>query len=409
MLMIPTQVLSLWFGGLFSFALIGGGAYLAYRWYEDAWRLDPLLDRWVFDPDLGWNAQTAFLAAAIALLAWAFLGGLIGRLLSGAGKAPGGKAGREPEPVTPRQVRRLKRPDGSELHVELHGPEDAPAIVLTHGWGANADEWRDLVRDLSGRFRLIAWDLPGLGRSTRPTNRDYSLENLAGHLRAVAELAGDRPVVLAGHSIGGMITLTYCKQFPADLGPRVAGLVLAETTHTNPVRTTKNAALYTALEKPVLVPLLWLMIGLSPLVRLMLWTTYLNGSAHRSTRRDGFAEGGKWGRIDWVTRFQLQAPPAVLARGMFGMLRYDATGVLPGIGIPTLVVPGDLDTVCLPEASERIAREAPGARLEPLAPAKHMALIEHPDRFSAQVAAFADACLEPGEALAGPAHQRTGR
>jgi pimeloyl-ACP methyl ester carboxylesterase len=42
-----------------------------------------------------------------------------------------------------------------------------------------------LKKELSDEFRLIVWNLPGLGRSTRPTNRDYSLENLSRHLEAV--------------------------------------------------------------------------------------------------------------------------------------------------------------------------------------------------------------------------------
>ncbi|MBA3575779.1 MAG: cobyrinate a,c-diamide synthase, partial [Pseudonocardiales bacterium] len=71
-------------------------------------------------------------------------------------------------------------------------------------------------------------------------------------LDAVVALAGNAPVVLLGHSIGGMISLTYCKLFPESVGPRVSGLVLVHTTPTNPVRTTKNAGLYTALQKPVI-------------------------------------------------------------------------------------------------------------------------------------------------------------
>ena len=100
--------------------------------------------------------------------------------------------------------------------------------------------------------------------------------------------AGGRPAVLVGHSIGGMITLTFCKVFPEALGRRVAGLVLAHTSYTNPVRTTQMAGLYTAIEKPVLIPLMYLTIATWPLVWLMNWMSYLNGSAHRSTHKASF-------------------------------------------------------------------------------------------------------------------------
>jgi pimeloyl-ACP methyl ester carboxylesterase len=284
--------------------------------------------------------------------------------------------------------------------VVIDGPPDAPTIVLTHGWGANRDEWLELRHHLAGRFRLIMWDLPGLGRSKRPDNRDYRLETLAGHLDAVVGLAGGRPVVLLGHSIGGMITLTYCREFPEALGPKVAGLVLVHTTYTNPVRTTKHAPLYSALERPLIVPLLHLTIALSPLVWLMNWMAYLNGSTHLSTARQSFAGGQTREQLGRCARFAPHGPPAVLARGMFGMLRYDATAALRSINVPALVVPGDRDPILPPEASERIRDGIPGARLQTLSPARHMGLIEHHERFAREVATFVSSCAGTPEGRA---------
>ena len=115
------------------------------------------------------------------------------------------------------------RAGGAELHVETSGPADGPPVVLTHGWGLDAGEWCYAREQLARDHRVIAWDLPGLGQSGRPLADDWSLEKLAGDLDAVLALAGDRPAVLAGHSIGGMIVLTHCKLFPASAGRRVAG------------------------------------------------------------------------------------------------------------------------------------------------------------------------------------------
>jgi pimeloyl-ACP methyl ester carboxylesterase len=67
---------------------------------------------------------------------------------------------------------------------------------------------------------------------------------------------------------------------------------------------------------------------------------------------------------------------------MLGMLRYDATAVLKEINVPALVLAGDRDSVCKPEASERMQRDIPGAQLTQLAPANHMGLIEHHTRFA---------------------------
>jgi pimeloyl-ACP methyl ester carboxylesterase len=274
------------------------------------------------------------------------------------------------------------------LQVESYGPDDAPPIILTHGWGLNSTEWYYQKRHWADRFRLIVWDLPGLGLSTRPQNNDYSLENLAHDLRAVLEVAGNRPAILLGHSIGGMITLTFARLFPELLGREVAGLALIHTTYTNPVRTVSLARLATALERPLIVPLLHLTIWLSPLVWLMTVSSYLNGTAHLTTKRAGFAGTESWSQVDFSTRFQLGAWPGVLARGMFGMLNYDATETLKTIGVPTLVVPGDRDPVCVPEASEVMEREIPTAQLVALTPARHMGLIEHHETFAQRVGDF---------------------
>ena len=65
-------------------------------------------------------------------------------------------------------ISQLGRPDGSQLRVECYGREDAPPIILTHGWGANSTEWDYLKKELSDAFRLIVWDLPGLGLCAKP-------------------------------------------------------------------------------------------------------------------------------------------------------------------------------------------------------------------------------------------------
>jgi pimeloyl-ACP methyl ester carboxylesterase len=393
--MIPTSIFRIWFLGLLSWILLGVGIYFGHRWYQQAWSYDFNLQRSYFDPHIGYNHQTLLLSVAGCLLFLVLAGGLTVRgILSLLAKA------KNPNEVSelPKKSRegatvsQIDRPDGSQLRVECYGREGAPPIILTHGWGANSTEWDYLKKELSGEFRLIVWDLPGLGMSTRPTNRDYSMENLCGHLEAVLALAGDQPAILLGHSIGGMITLTFCRLFPKALGDRVRAIALVQTTYTNPVRTTNMAGLFTALERPILVPFLHLTIWLSPLIWLSNVMSYLNGSALLSTKSSGFAGTETWEELDFVARFQLQASPAVMARGMLGMLRYDATSVLKNINVPALIVAGDRDSVCKPEASKRMQRDIPGAQLTHLVPAKHMGLIEHHTRFAQMVKTFASLC-----------------
>jgi len=213
------------FFGLFSRVLLGVGIYLSHKWYQRAWSYDFNLHRSYFDPHIGNNYETFLLAVAVGLLLWALAGSVIVRGILSLFTQTKGSAGRDALPKRSRQrarEHRLSRPDSSELRIESYGREDAPPIILTHGWGANSTEWDYLKKELAGDFQLIVWDLPGLGRSTRPTNRDYSMENLSRDLEAVLGLTSDRPAILLGHSIGGMITLTFCRLFPEALHRRSA-------------------------------------------------------------------------------------------------------------------------------------------------------------------------------------------
>jgi pimeloyl-ACP methyl ester carboxylesterase len=420
---MPFHILGTWFRGLVSIAIIVGGIYLLSRWYDESHVVmasgpGPIVQnqrsegdrseenspairpaRTVLRYEPGMNRQTAYLASGIALLSLAGAGRWLRRLgsmmLSGAQTGQGAVTD-EPSSDRSGEVHKIRRPDGSSLRIETYGPADAPPLVMTHGWGADSTEWFYAKKSLAGRFRLILWDEPGLGLSTKPDNNDYRMENLAADLGAVLTFAGDLPAILVGHSIGGMIVLTFCKVFPESLSRRVAGLVLVHTTYTNPVRTTKMAGLYSAIETPVIIPLLYLTIAVWPLVWVMNWLSYLNGSAHRSTHKASFAGTETRGQLDFFARFMPRARPDVLARGMLGMIAYDATATLKTIPAPILVVTGDQDSTTLPEAGDHIARCAPNAELATLAPAKHLGLIEHHSTFGKLVADFAEACLATG-------------
>ncbi|MCI3241103.1 alpha/beta fold hydrolase [Streptomyces spinosisporus] len=97
--------------------------------------------------------------------------------------------------------------DGSRIHVEVHGPEGAPAVVLAHGWTCSTAFWAAQIRDLAVDHRVIAYDQRGHGRS--PASRVCSTEALADDLEAVLKetLAPGEKAVIAGHSMGGMTVM----------------------------------------------------------------------------------------------------------------------------------------------------------------------------------------------------------
>jgi pimeloyl-ACP methyl ester carboxylesterase len=176
--------------------------------------------------------------------------------------------------------------------------------------------------------------------------------------------------------------------FPELLGRSVARLVLVHTTYTNPLSTVAWPRLARALQKPVIEPLLHLQIWLSPLVWLLNWLSYWNGSAHRSAARTSLAGTETRSQLDFVASFQPRHSPAVLARGALGMLQYDATEVLQRISVPTLVVAGDRDPVTSFAANARNEVEVADGHIQKLVPGKHCGHLEHDRLFAERVAAF---------------------
>lgn len=425
---MPFQILGIWLRGLLSLAFLGLGIYLVHHFYEakrpvtrhvvqlpEARAMEPA------DPDrtdgdaarprrevvehragwtLGADRETAFLILGLMLIGGSLGGGLLGWrvFLALKGNSTGEAAQRDvPSDLAERKgtVHRVRRPDGCELHAVALGPEDAPTLVMTHGWGADSAEWKYSLEKLAERHRVIVWDLPGVGRSTRHPDNDFSLERMAGDLDAIIDLAGMKPVVVVGHSIGGMIALTYCQIKPEAIGSRVAGLALVHTTFTNPVETTKHAALYRALQKPLLEPLCHAMIVLAPVFWVLDWLSYLNGSAHRSTHRDSFSGKEPWNKLDFVARYITKYWPAVLARGMLAMFRLDAKGTLGTINVPTLVVAGERDNTTEPWASGVMAESIPSASLVNLDEMKHQGHLERDAVFADALVRFVDGLSAP--------------
>jgi pimeloyl-ACP methyl ester carboxylesterase len=281
----------------------------------------------------------------------------------------------------------------SRLHVELYGPKDAQPLILTHGWGVDSTEWHYIKRHLADRFRLIVWDLPGLGKSPAPSDGRYSMDRFAADLRALIDLAAGRPAVLVGHSIGGMIILSLCRLFPQQLGSTVAGVVLANSSHLKPTKTTTVSRVIEALQKPLFTPLMHVIIWLSPLFWVLQWLGYLNGSAHVVSAITGFGGGQTRGQIDRGAYLSTCASPAVVARGELAMFGYGPEReTLSRLSVPALVVTGHLDRITIPEASEDMAETAPQGHLLRLAPAGHMGVWEQHETFTTALASFAQHC-----------------
>ncbi|HEY0797344.1 MAG TPA: alpha/beta hydrolase [Acidisarcina sp.] len=291
------------------------------------------------------------------------------------------------------EIHDLKRSDGTTIHAEIFGPAGAPTLLLTHGWSTDNTEWFYAKRQLAGQFRIIVWDLPGLGETMPRADDNFSLENMAADLHAVLGLADGKPVVLVGHSIGGMINLTFCKMYPEDLGPRVAGIVEVDSSYTNPIRTTKNSKLNLALQKPVGEPLLHTMIALSPVFRAMNWVSYQEGFQSSSNAKSAFDGTETRGQLDLVSRYSFESSPGVVAKGTLAMFHWDMTPELPQVTVPVLMIVGKDDTTTLPEASEKMVSTIPRGQLQVLPIGRHYTLLESNGAVDSAIAKFASGVL----------------
>jgi len=132
------------------------------------------------------------------------------------------------------EPRQVTTTDGILLHAEVDEPDrptDEPAIVFVHGYALNLDCWHFQREHFRGSHRLVFYDQRSHGRSERSPAGNATIEQLGQDLLSVIEeLVPDGPVVLVGHSMGGMTVMSLAEQRPDLFGDRVVGVGLVSTT-----------------------------------------------------------------------------------------------------------------------------------------------------------------------------------
>jgi pimeloyl-ACP methyl ester carboxylesterase len=133
---------------------------------------------------------------------------------------------------------RTVRLDGRGLTLFLYeaGASDAPAMLLIHGLGDEADTWRHVVAPLAERYHVLAPDLPGFGRSDKP-NRAYTLPFLRDTLLALMDALGLEQAALMGHSLGAVLAQLAALERPGRVPALslVSGTLTSRAQKLNPV------------------------------------------------------------------------------------------------------------------------------------------------------------------------------
>lgn len=280
--------------------------------------------------------------------------------------------------------------DGTVLHADALGPADAPVILLAHGYVLSARAWHYQQRDLAGEFRVVAYDQRGHGRSERAAHGDYSIRALGRDLAAVLDAVAPpgTPVVVAGHSMGGMTVLSYADQFPDAVPRRLAGAALLDTTAADVVRGTAFSA-GSAMAASILGLAAARAVGLRPPDRVR-----YSSVSMLLTREIGLSSTASPAHVAFTQEMALACPKEVSAALMPALTSLDVREAAGRLTVPTMVLVGEADRITPPGASRELVKLLDLGELVVLPEVGHMAPLEAHRDVTAHLRAFARRCLE---------------
>lgn len=287
---------------------------------------------------------------------------------------------------TPDEEHTVRATDGVELHVEVDHPRGEteagrPTVVLSHGYCLNLTSWvfqRRALRDAG--YRVVLWDQRGHGRSGMGPKESISIDQLGDDLhRVIEEVVPTGPVVLVGHSMGGMSMMALALEYEDFVRSRVVGAAFVATSPGD---------------------LSGVSYGFGPLGGKLIRRLTPLTSSLLAPRQKLVDTSLKQTRdvVDFVVdhlSFGSPVPLSVaqLATDMIFGTRMEVIAAFFPVfdehdkrealkafdGVETLVISGTADRLTPPEHSESIVRLIPGAEHILVLDAGHLIMLEHPD------------------------------
>jgi pimeloyl-ACP methyl ester carboxylesterase len=280
--------------------------------------------------------------------------------------------------------------DGVPLHVEVDeisdfaGPNAAsqPAyaditVVFSHAYALNLDAWHYQRKALRGEARLVLYDLRGHGRSGRGAPASATIDQLGADLERVIEtVAAEGPLLLVGHSLGGMSVMALAERRPELFRDRVVGVALLGTSPGKLADVTWGAPAYSAKVLRRAAP--GLVAALGRQHRIIERGRRLGRDvAFLLTKRYSFASDVSPSLVDFTARLLESTPVDVVAEFFPTFTSHDKLGALEALhGVETLVLVGDKDLITPADHSRELVRALPGAELVVLERTGHMLLLE---------------------------------
>ena len=274
----------------------------------------------------------------------------------------------------------INRPGGVRLHAEVTGRSDAPVVLLIQGLGTDKNGWVLQRFGMATRYRTIAFDNRGSGRSTTP-DEPFTLEDMADDAAAVLEHFGVTNAHVVGASMGGAISQILSVKHAA----LVRSLTLVCTACRN---------------KPWRTELLRHWADTANVRGMREWA---NDSARwlvgpRSFRRLAPA-------LTWLGPFATHRPSKGFTAQVEAIVSTDDSMVaeLSSITAPTLVIVGNQDILTPRADSEEIAERIAHAELVVISGAAHGLMFEHASTFNPIVFDFIDRAERERRAATEPA------
>jgi 3-oxoadipate enol-lactonase len=250
-----------------------------------------------------------------------------------------------------------QRPDGCRLYYELHEPDDGPQLILLEGRGGDIPGWRRNIPHLASRYRVVAYDFRGNGRSDKPHGK-VSMGTFVDDTVGLLDHLGVSSAHVYGQSFGGMVAIEMALSRPE----RVRSLVLAATHAGRPRASSVGSRGKVPKDRPYLA-------------------LYSEGFARKHP--DHVAE-------DLLVGSQNPQPLHAGRRQWEAAEAWDAWDRLGDLHVPTLVLHGTEDRMVAVENARRLAEAIPGARLALLEGAGHAYHSEQPDGADHAVLSFLD-------------------
>jgi len=238
------------------------------------------------------------------------------------------------------------------IYYEITG--EGPALVLLHEWVANHKIWKQQVPVFSKDYRVITLDLRGHGESDKPRT-GYSIQVFADDLYHILNELRFDGVIIAGHSMGGMIAQVFYLSYPE----KVRALILVDTTSNDTggrisfeddlalIRTSRFETLVEQFFAPIF-----------------------------------FAPGTSEDIINWVKSEVLKTPQHVVEEGIKAMSEYDVTAQLSKIKVPTMIIHGDQDLAINVKMAKMLHEKISNSTLKIIMGAGHHAMLEKSNEFN---------------------------